>query len=224
MPLSLKGTVLAGVAILVAVALLQPHVFGENEGGSQNLPEADGAAPATAVSAADQAHGAAASAPAAPAEGVPAGATPPRPVEDALEQLTRRIEVDPNDVDAWMALGAMLTAAQDHARASEAFAAAVEARPDDAAAHAALGRALLYQGLLRVARQELVRAIELDATLVEAHLLLGITYSHAAPANLDAARAAWARTIELGPTSEFAKQATGYLEAYQQPAAAVPES
>ena len=215
MPQSFKAIVLMGVALLVAIAVLQPRLFGDNE-ASRNLPGADAAVPATGPSAADQAHAGVVTE-SNPDSEAPVAVTPPAVVVDAIEELTARLDADPNDADAWMALGTMLTAAEDYPRASEAFAAAVEARPDDAAAHAELGRALLFQGLLRVARRELTSAIELDSTLAEAHLFLGITYSHTAPADLDAARAAWTRTIELDPTSEFAKQATGYLEAYQEP-------
>lgn len=221
MPQSLKAILLVGIAALVAVAVLQPRFFGEDE-VTRNLPGADAEVPATGASVANQAHagavGETTTEGAASVEGAASDAvTPATAAASAVEELTTRIDADPGDADAWMALGTMLVTAEDYPRASEAFAAAVEARPDDASAHAQLGRALMFQGLLRVARAELHRAIELDPTLAEAHLFLGITYSHAAPADLDAARAAWTRTMELDPTSEFAKQASGYLEAYDEP-------
>jgi cytochrome c-type biogenesis protein CcmH/NrfG len=208
-----KVAVLLAVAAMVAAVVLEPRIGGGGESSrSQLLPAAEARAPATA-SAAEGASDAGAGVSAT----VEAVAT-----EEAIspfEQLQRRLEADATDIEAWKALGQLLLANQDYTRAAEAFAAALEIESGDARARADLGAALLYQGMVRVARAELRRAIELDPSLVDAQLNLGVTFSHTTPTDIPAARGAWETVIDLAPSSEFAVQAREYLAAYPVEAA-----
>lgn len=225
-----RGSILGITGLLIALAVLQPRIFnGADEAGTRGLPRADRAAEVRQPAAAAPAASAPAAPSSAPADathsGAPTAGQPSAEVLAAAQLLTDRIEANPRDVDAWLELGNLLMKENDATRGTEAFAAAVEADPSRADAHALLGRALLFSGQLRLSRAELQRALAIDPTLAEANLNLGITYSHAAPADLVAARAAWTRAVELAPGTEIARQAGEYLAAYAEPAAAaVPEA
>jgi tetratricopeptide (TPR) repeat protein len=207
-----RGSILGVTGLLVALALIQPDIFsGDETSGTRNLPRAPGAVQSRpAATPAD-----------APATASPSAHQAPAPSPEVLataQRLSERLEANPRDADAWIELGGLLMKAKDPTRGTEAFAAAVEADPTRADARAELGKALLFAGQLRLSRAELRRALAIDPNLAEVHLNLGITYSHAAPADIAAARAAWMRAAELAPGTEVARQAGEYLAAYAEPA------
>ncbi len=208
-----RGSILIAVAVLIGVVMLRPALFDDDDtSGTRGLPRAR-AGETSAGPGPDASSTSVAALAAGPTSTAAAGS----PVT-AFERLSTRLDADPNDSTAWMELGDLLLEQQDYARASEAFAAAAEASAGSAVARARLGKALLMDGMVRVARAELLRALAIDPTLAEAQLNLGITYSHAAPSDIDAARAAWTRAAELSPDTEIAKQAHAYLAAYAEPA------
>jgi tetratricopeptide (TPR) repeat protein len=214
-----RGSILGLTALLIAFALLQPQLFGgDGASGTRNLPRAGGGeVRPRPVETPIEVQAA------APAK-APEAAAPSPEVRAAFEGLGARLEIQPYDADAWMEVGALLVQVNDHARAAEAYAAAAESDPRRAEAHAQLGKALLFEGMVRVARIEFLRALAIDPTLAEVQLNLGITYSHGAPADIRAARVAWTRATELAPGTDVARQAAEYLAAYAEPASTpVPE-
>lgn len=212
MPDWAKLITLAIVAVLIGAVLFESQVRGGSSGDDQRgLPQANQDLSVSAPSAAvafdpdDTAEDGSADDTSAAVE----------PTATPLDEAIGRIEADPLDAQAWHVLGTILLDQQDYFRAVEAFAAELEVSPDDPVARAELGKSLLFMGMLRAARAELRRALELDDSLAEAHLHLGVTYSHAAPADIPAAREAWERVVALEPPdSELAQQATAYLDAY----------
>lgn len=211
-----RGSILIAVLVLVGIVMLRPTLFDDDgSSGTRGLPRAragESGAPARSTStplSSTSTPGAAQA---------DASATPvPGSVLATFERLSSQLEANPNDSAAWIELGDLLLQEQDYARAAEAFAAATEASATDPVARARLGKALLMEGMVRVARGELLRALAIDPSQAEAQLNLGITYSHAAPADLEAARVAWTRAAVLAPGSEIAKQAEAYLAAYAEP-------
>jgi cytochrome c-type biogenesis protein CcmH/NrfG len=141
-----------------------------------------------------------------------AAATATNGAQALYDSFQARIAADPGDRDAWTSLGALLLTNGQYAAAADAFAGALEIDPNHGPSRADLGAALLYQGMLRLARVELRRAIELDPTILEAHINMGITYSHATPPDPSAARKEWQTVIDLAPDSELAAQAQRYLD------------
>jgi cytochrome c-type biogenesis protein CcmH/NrfG len=205
---SARIAVLVLVALLLVGVVLQPKLFsGESEASNRGIPKADGpiATPAATAPAFDTA--------------VVAPTATPTADTAAAAQLSEQLQKNPGDAAAWQALGQLLARQKDYLRAAEAYSAAVDAAPNDAAARAQLGRALLFQGLVRLARRELKSALALDANNAEAQLYLGITYSHAAPTDIAAARTAWSAALALAPDTEIAKQAQQFLTTYAEPAA-----
>ncbi len=81
--------------------------------------------------------------------------------------------------------------------------AAADAR-DDAKKQVEFGIAVAQRGLWREAIYRWVRATEIDPSYAAAHNNLGIAYEH--EGELDKARAAYEKAIELEPENTFIKQ------------------
>lgn len=184
---------------LVVVGLMQfggGRLFGRSE---SRLPAADpriaAATPAAAATAGPERASTA------------AGVDPMIAVQAALEK-------DPKDPAAWRSLGRLLAERKDYSGAAEAFAAAVEIAPDDARLRNDLGSALLYLGLVRVARAQFERSVAIDAAYPDARFNLAITLSHTLPPDTERALREWRRVVEMAPGTEVAKMAQGYIDEY----------
>lgn len=81
--------------------------------------------------------------------------------------------------------------------------AAADAR-SDAKQQVEFGIAVAQRGLWREAIYRWLRAVEIDPTYAAAHNNLGIAYEH--DGDLDKARAAYEKAIELEPDNTFIKQ------------------
>jgi len=81
--------------------------------------------------------------------------------------------------------------------------AAADAR-SDAQKQVEFGIAVAQRGLWREAIYRWLRAVEIDPTYAAAHNNLGIAYEH--EGELDKARAAYEKAIELEPDNTFIKQ------------------
>lgn len=81
--------------------------------------------------------------------------------------------------------------------------AAADAR-DDAKKQVEFGISVAQRGLWREAIYRWLRAVDIDPTYAAAHNNLGIAYEH--EGDLDKARAAYEKAIELEPDNTFIKQ------------------
>ena len=95
---------------------------------------------------------------------------------EARAALERSVSLKP-DPDAEYLLGDTLNEEGNRAAAIETLRRVVGARPDHAAAHAALGAAYREQGDYARARAELERAVELDPKDLRANYQLGLVYA-----------------------------------------------
>lgn len=186
-----KRIVLLGGAVLVGGAILY---------SSGGLPFQRGLPPA---------NPAAISTPSAPA---PARPTPElaRPNE-RLQELQRRLAENPRDAAALAELVDGMMQARRYAQAADLLFQAIEAGVDTPRLRVGLGLALFYQGIPSMAQRELKRAIEADPDLAEAHYFYGLTLSHGATADLEAARAAWQRVVQLDGDGELGRRARELL-------------
>lgn len=98
--------------------------------------------------------------------------------DDAMEQLEKAVELDPEDAGARRGLGRMQCMRGDHAACIETLELAVELAPDEPLGHYWLG--LAYQRVVQEdvqkAEEELTEALRLEPNLGRAHLALGSLY------------------------------------------------
>ena len=113
---------------------------------------------------------------------------------EARAALERSVSLKP-DADAEYLLGETLVNEGDRAAAVELFKRVVRARPEHAAAHAALGALYREQGDFAAARAELERAVELDPDDLRASYQLGLVYAKLG--DKEGARKMFARADEL---------------------------
>lgn len=194
----LAALVIAGVLVLSGARL-----WGRDEG---RLPAANPRLGASTPAAASTAA----------ASGTPgASATPASKAGvDPVTALRKSLEQDPKNAGTWRDLGRVLAERKDYPGAAEAFAAAVEISPDDARMRNDLGSALLYLGLVRVARAQFERSVAIDGAYPDARFNLALTLSHVQPPDIDRALQEWRRVVEMAPGTEVAKLAQGYIDDY----------
>lgn len=205
-------SLLAALAITGLMLLGGVRLWGRSEG---RLPAANPRAAAVTPVAAGPA-GAAAPAGAKAAEGT--GADPMAAAQALLER-------DPKNAVAWRDMGRLLAGRRDYLGAAEAFAEAVALAPEDARLRNDLGSALLYLGLVRVARAQFERSVAIDGAYPDARFNLAITLSHMQPPDTAGALQEWRRVVEMAPGADVAKMAQGYIDQYggaKKPDAAPP--
>jgi tetratricopeptide (TPR) repeat protein len=128
----------------------------------------------------------------------------------AALQRSLNLKADP---DTEYLIGESLEKAGDRAEAINTFRRVVEARPDHAAAHAALGAAYREAGNYAEARRELERATELDANDLRANYQLGLVYAKLG--EKEAAKRMFARADDL--RSRQRNQETVILKVIESP-------
>lgn len=195
-------SLLAALAIAGLLLLSGARLWGRSEG---RLPAANPRiAAVTPV-----ATGAAAASAASGANAAPKGTG-----TDPMVAVQASLERDPKNAVAWRDMGRLLAERKDYPGAAEAFAAAIELAPDDARMRNDLGSALLYLGLVRVARAQFERSVALDGAYPDARFNLAITLSHTQPPDTARALLEWRRVVEMAPGTEVAKMAQGYINEY----------
>lgn len=95
--------------------------------------------------------------------------------------------------------------------------AAVAANPKDVDARLELGVQYFNMRLIEQAREQWDAVIAVDEANVTAWYNLGFYYLSSDPVDMDAARAAWQRVIELDPGSEMATTVSMHLEGLTAP-------
>jgi tetratricopeptide (TPR) repeat protein len=85
----------------------------------------------------------------------------------AISGYEKTLELKPGLAEAELNLGLLLTESTDPSRAEPHLRAAIEHKPDSAAAHAALGRVLMAAGRLADAEASFARAIEIDKSYTD---------------------------------------------------------
>jgi tetratricopeptide (TPR) repeat protein len=139
-----------------------------------------------------------------PPQPKPPPAAPPRPVAAAPPRQPRP---EPKlDASALFEHGLAYAELGDFERAVSAFSRAVEAAPDDARMHAALGSALAdAHGLDKTAETSLRRAAELDPNSAELYVALADVYRRFD--RVDESRRLYRRALLIDPDNEDAQRA-----------------
>ncbi len=148
---------------------------------------------------------------------------------DATREFRQALEMNPENVEAYVGLGISLTQLGEHEEAAAQFLRAIELSPDDARPHEGLGTLLAEQRRLPEAADSFREAVRLDPELARAHFRLGIVSmdlgnlaeakKHLAKAvrlDPDDARASYSLGNALLREGDFAQAATHYRRALER--------
>jgi tetratricopeptide (TPR) repeat protein len=124
--------------------------------------------------------------------------------ELVLKLLVRSVNVDPGFVEGWLELCSLRLRSGRYEGALTAGQQALACAPDNPAAHARVGLALLYLERFGEAEQHLRRALELDPSMAPVHVNLGVSLER--QGRLEEARASWAEALALDPSNGDARR------------------
>ncbi len=222
--LAVDKTTMGGLVVIVVIGAIALVALLSRAGGADTLatssllPEADPSQPVTRQVGEDdgslEENSEVASAANEAQSQDPEPATEGQDVAQVVRDLETKLAETPNDVDVMIELGALYFELQVYPRAADLFSAVLEITPEDAGVRSDLASSFLYQGMIRLARNEYRAAIETDPKLTDAYFNLGISYSHSSPQDIGAAIDAWQRVIELEPESDLAVAAQGFIQEY----------
>ena len=122
---------------------------------------------------------------------------------EAIQDLTKAIELNPNDADAYAVRGASYIGQDEHDQAIQDLTKAIELKPNDADAYDIRGHAYLRRHEHGRVIQDLTKAIELNPKLAGAYYFRGLAYY--SKSQYDYAIQDLTKAIELKPD---------YAEAY----------
>lgn len=142
-----------------------------------------------------------------------------RPVDQAkVDDLTAKVNADPQDVASLESLGDLCFGAGEYAKAAEWKERVVTARPSDPDARLTLGVARFNGGDLAAAEKQWLEVLRLDPKKAEAYYDLGFLYMSQDPPRMDKAEASWAKVSELAPGSQMAKTVEGHVASLRRSA------
>ena len=116
---------------------------------------------------------------------------------EAIQDLTKAIELNPNDADAYAVRGASYISQDEHDQAIQDLTKAIELKPDYADAYDIRGHAYLRQEEHDRVIQDLTKAIELNPKLAGAYYFRSLAYY--SKSEYDCAIRDLTKAIELNP-------------------------
>jgi len=128
-------------------------------------------------------------------------------IEQVVAPLLERLQQNPADEAAMVALG---NAYYDSDRWEEAvpwYEKALQATPENTDVRTDLGTAYFYSGDLAKAKEQWSKVLEQDPDKVQAHYNMGLLYLHQSPADTESAAREWETVIKLAPGTEEAESA-----------------
>lgn len=138
--------------------------------------------------------------------------------DDALAALTKTLEMQPDNGDAWLQVGSVYLDRQEPVAAVEAFERAKTLGHDSFQLHYLLAEAYGDSGNHEGASKELGRAVELDPSSAESFFRLGVALDNLE--NFEEAVKAYQKAIDLSPRESAYYQSLGFtferLERHEQ--------
>jgi cytochrome c-type biogenesis protein CcmH/NrfG len=131
----------------------------------------------------------------------------------AVGELMAKIQANPKDADALMALGDEYYKVGDFATAGEWFTKVTALEPTNVRGFLALGATAFNSGNLDAAEVAWRKALDIDPTSVEANYDLGFLYFNRQPPDMAKVQEHWAKVVELDPNSEIAQTVKAHLGA-----------
>ncbi|RRD05166.1 tetratricopeptide repeat protein [Arachnia propionica] len=135
-------------------------------------------------------------------------------------ELKERVAADPSDLEARLELSTMYYEASLHQEVIPLLQQVLEQDPDHIDALIGLGAAEYRTNQYDAAEQHWVRVTELDPGRQEPWYSLGFLHMARTPADVEKARAAWTRVIEIDPSSRMAEEVSVLLKSLATPEAA----
>jgi cytochrome c-type biogenesis protein CcmH/NrfG len=148
----------------------------------------------------------------ASASGVPQSGMDDRAVQAAAAPLLEQAAQNPENEGVMIALGNLYYDAARWSSAIEWYSRALEKVPGNTDVRTDLGTSYFYSGDSVRAKEEWLKALDLEPEKIQAHYNLAILHSHESPPNIDEAKARWERVVEIAPDSEQGKAAQRNLD------------
>jgi len=143
--------------------------------------------------------------------------------EDALTSLTRTLEMQPDNGEAWLLVGLVHLDRQETEAAVEAFEKAKALGNNNFKLHCRLAEAFADLGNHKAAVKELKRAVELDPNSAESFFRLGVALDNLK--NYEEAAESFQKAIDLSPREPAYYQGMGFtmgsLERHEQAIACI---
>lgn len=128
--------------------------------------------------------------------------------KDALAALSKTLELQPDNGDAWFQVGLVHLDRQEPEAAAEAFQKAIALGGDSSKVHDRLAQAFADSGEHRAASKEFQRAVELDPSSAESLFRLGVALDKLE--NYEEAVKAFQQAVDLSPREAAYYQSLGF--------------
>jgi cytochrome c-type biogenesis protein CcmH/NrfG len=148
-----------------------------------------------------------------PAASAAPAASAPVLDQAAVGALMEKIQANPKDADALMALGDEYYKVGDFATAGNWFTKVTALEPTNVRGFLALGATGFNSGDLDAAEVAWRKALDIDDKNVEANYDLGFLYFNRQPPDMAKVQEHWNRVVELDPDSEIAQTVKAHLGA-----------
>lgn len=145
------------------------------------------------------------------------GAAAPQLDEARIVALMQRIQADPSDQDALMALADAYYQVGDFGASATWLEKVVALDETNLRARLALGAARFNLGDLDAARLQWEAVLERDPANVEAHYDMGFLFLNLEPPDLAGVQRAWGEVVRLAPDSDIAATVKAHLDAIASP-------
>ncbi|MDO5066464.1 MAG: tetratricopeptide repeat protein [Propionibacteriaceae bacterium] len=147
--------------------------------------------------------------------------TPSKEVDRTREaELKEKIAADPADIESRLQLSTMYYEAAVHQEVIPLLQQVLEQDPNHIDALIGLGAAEYRTNQYDAAEQHWVRVTELDPERQEPWYSLGFLHMARTPADVEQARAAWTKVVEIDPSSRMAQEVSALLTTLATPEAA----
>ena len=118
--------------------------------------------------------------------------------KQAEESFKKALAIAPEDAFCWSTLGIVYYSEEKYDEAVNALTKSLAINPKNPTAHNYLGITAAQKGWLDAAQKELESAIQLDPKYADAWYNLAVTYTTKVPPDMEEARKAYKKAIELG--------------------------
>ena len=126
--------------------------------------------------------------------------------KQAEESFKKALAIAPEDAFCWSTIGIVYYSEEKYDEAVNALTKSLAINPKNPTAHNYLGITAAQKGWLEAAQKELESAVQLDPKYADAWYNLAVTYTTKVPPDIEEAKKAYKKAIELGAAKEAAME------------------